>query len=128
MGWLRKRLDNLRRGPQDVAERLSGGLLHVTAERAELTDRPTVQRWLRELRPQHQTQIFVHRPWGTVVAVADRNESVPVFLTDGDRTWIASAPGGADRERLTAEQVEHVLLDALTSAERPRWPDWHDFP
>jgi hypothetical protein len=78
-------LGRFRSGPKDVAERLTGGLLHLQREEAELSDRDTVQRWLREMRPEHDTQVFVHRPWGTVVAVADRGESVGAFLSDGKK-------------------------------------------
>ena len=127
MGWLRDRLGRFRR-PKDVAERLTGGLLHLQREQAELSDRDAVQRWLREMRPEHDTQVFVHRPWGTVVAVADRGESVGVFLSDGKKTWIAAAPGAADDGHLTPEQIEYVLLDALTAPGPPTWAEWRDFP
>ncbi|HEX2771148.1 MAG TPA: hypothetical protein VHN18_01805, partial [Micromonosporaceae bacterium] len=99
MAWISDRLGF--RETNDMAERLSGNLLRLKSERAELCDRDTVQRWLRELRPEHRTQVFVHRPWGTVVAVADRNESVQVFLSDGDTTWFAAAPGSPDGQHLT---------------------------
>lgn len=123
MGWISDRLGS-RGAPQDVAVRLSGNLLRLKSERAELSDRNTVQAWLRELRPEHETQVFVHRSWGTVLAVADRNPSVQVFLYDGDKTWWAAAPGSPDEQHLTPEQVEHILLDALASPARPSWPDW----
>ncbi|GAA4571697.1 hypothetical protein GCM10023176_32990 [Micromonospora coerulea] len=128
MGWLRDRLGRLRGGPMDVAERLTGGLLHLEQEQADLSDRDTVRRWLRELRPEHQTQVFVHRQWGTVVAVADRGQSVGVFLSDGKKTWIAPAPGTTDGQHLTPEQIEYVLLDALTAPGPPTWAEWQDFP
>jgi hypothetical protein len=126
MGWLRDRLGCFRSGPKDVAERLSGGLLHLQQEQAELSDRDTVQRWLREMRPEHDTQVVVHRPWGTLVAVADRGESVGVFLSDGEKTWIAAAPGATDGRHLTPEQIEYVLLDALTAPGPPTWAEWRD--
>ena len=66
MGWLRDRLGRFRDGPKEVAERLTGSLFHLEQEQAALTDREAVQRWLREMRPEHETQVFVHRPWGTV--------------------------------------------------------------
>jgi hypothetical protein len=125
MGWLRDRLGRFRR-PKDVAERLTGGLLRLQREQAELSDRDTVQRWLREMRPEHDTQVFVHRPWGTVVAVADRGESVGLFLSDGKKTWIAAAPGATDGQYLTPEQIEYVLLDALTAPGPPDWAEWRD--
>jgi len=128
MGWLRDRLGRLRGGPMNVAERLTGGLLDLQQEEAELSDRDTVVRWLREMHPDHRTQILVHRPWGTIAAVADRGESVAVFLSDGKRTWIAAAPGAPDDGYLTPGQVEHVVLDALTAPEPPTWAEWRDFP
>jgi hypothetical protein len=128
VGWLRDRLGRFGRGPKDVAERLTGGLLHLEGEQAELSDRDTVQRWLREMRPEHQTQVFVHRPWGTVVAVADRGESVGVFMSDGKKTWIAAAPGATDGQHLTPEQIEYILLDALTAPGPPAWAEWREFP
>jgi hypothetical protein len=27
---------------------------------------------------------------------------------------------------LTPEQVEHILIDSLTSTQAPPWPDWHE--
>ena len=128
MGWLRDRLGRMRGGPEEVAERLTGGLLRLDRDQAELSDHDTVRRWLREMRPEHQTQVFVHRPWGTVLAVADRGDSVGVFLSDGNRTWIATAPGAADDQPLTPEQIEYVVLDALTAQERPKWAEWREFP
>jgi hypothetical protein len=126
VGWLRDRLARFRSGPKDVAERLTGGLLHLEQEQAELSDRGTVQRWLREMRPEHETQVFVHRPWGAVVA--DRGESVGVFLSDGKKTWIAAARGATHGQHLTPEQIEYVLLDALTAPGPPAWAEWRDFP
>ena len=126
MGWLRDRLT--RSGPKDVAERMTGGLLHLRREQAELGDRDTVQRWLREMRPEHQAQVFVHRPWGTLVAVADRGDSVGVFLSDGKKTWVAATPGASDGQHLTPEQIEYVVLDALTSPGPPSWAEWREFP
>jgi hypothetical protein len=38
---------------------------------------------VRELRAYRAQQVLVHRPWGTVAAVADRHYPVRVFLTDG---------------------------------------------
>jgi hypothetical protein len=78
------------------------------------------------MRPEHDTQVFVHRPWGTVVAVADSGESVGLFLSDGKKTWIAAAPGATDGQYLTPEQIEYVLLDALTAPGPPHWAEWRD--
>src|SRR3954447_15607614 len=60
MGWLRDRLGRLRGGPMDVAERLTGGLLDLQQEEAELSDRGTVVRWLREMDP-----LTVRKFWST---------------------------------------------------------------
>jgi hypothetical protein len=126
--WLRERFGRFWSGPKDVAERLTGNVLHLEKDQAELSDRDTVQKWLREMRPEHQTQVFVHRPWGTIVAVADRGESVGVFMSDGKKTWIAAARGAPDGQDLTPEQIEYVLLDALTASGPPTWAEWRDFP
>jgi hypothetical protein len=45
-------------------------------------------------------------------------------MSDGDHSWTAEVPGTADQRDLTLDQVEHVVLDALTSSERPKWPEW----
>jgi len=125
VGWVRHLFGRAGRS-KELAERLTTrGWFKVTAESAALSDRQTVQRWLRELRPERDQQILVHRSWGTVVAVADRRHPVGVFLSDGDKSWVA-APPGADNDRdLTPEQVAHVVLDALTAPGRPGWPEWH---
>ena len=106
--------------------RLSGGVFRTKGEQAALSDRATVQRWLREMRPEQQVQVWVHRAWGTIAAVADRNESVGVFLSDGKNSWMAHAPGAPDDQPLTPGQVEHVMLDALTAPGRPAWADWRE--
>jgi hypothetical protein len=123
MGWLQNRSG---KPPKDVAERLtSRGLFRTTSDTAALSDDETVRRWLRELQLQRDQQIFVHRPWGTVVAVADRRHTVQVFFTDGDKTWVAVPPGaGDDTKDLTPAQVSLVVLDALTASAPPAWPDW----
>jgi hypothetical protein len=125
MGWLRDRLRR-RKPPQDVAEWLTGaGLFRVHTERVPLTDAETVQRWLRQLDPDLNHQVHIRRPWGVIAAVTDRRNPVAVVMSDlEDRSWGAYPPGGDGHAELTADQVEHVMLDALTSAERPAWPDW----
>jgi hypothetical protein len=129
VGWLRGLFTMFDGPPQDSAERLtSRGPLKVAREPAALTDRHTVQRWLRDLRPERDQQIFIHRPWGTVAAVADGHHPIGVYLSDGDRSWAAAAPGATDTQELTLEQVEHIMLDALTSPDRPRWPQWRQVP
>ena len=121
MGWRRDR-------PQleDVAERLTRrGLFRVDRDSASLSEHGTVRTWLRQLYPTCDQQILVHRHWGTIGAVADRRHPVTVIRHDGDKSWFATAPGAADRQPLTPDQVEHILLDALTADRHPQWPDWH---
>jgi len=121
MKWRRDRPARL----EDIAERLTvRGLFRVDRDSAPLSDRGMVQRWLRELHRGRDQQVFVHRRWGTVVAVADGRHPVTVILHDGEKSWSAAAPGAADDQELTPDQVEHVLLDALASESRPQWPDW----
>src|SRR5215203_800520 len=109
------RLRGRRRRPEDVAERLTGhGPFRVARAAAELSDRETVQRWLRELHRDRDEQVVVHRPWGTIAAVADGRHPVTVILSAEEKSWYAAAPGAADDQELTPDQVEHVLLDALT--------------
>jgi hypothetical protein len=111
---------------EDVAELLTGrGLFRVERESAPLSDRGTVQRWLRELHRERNQQLLVHRRWGTIGAVADGRNPVSVILHDGEKSWFATAPGAADDQELTGDQVEHILLDALTAGSPPQWPDWH---
>ncbi|HZB48494.1 MAG TPA: hypothetical protein VE547_05320 [Mycobacteriales bacterium] len=122
MRWLPDR----RAQSNDVAERLTPrGLFRVDRDSASLSDRGTVQTWLRELHQDSRQQVFIHRPWGTIVADTDRQHPVTVILFDGEKSWVATAPGAGERQALTPEQVEHIMLDALTADSRPQWPDWH---
>ena len=89
-----------------------------------LTDRETVRSWVRALRPDRDEQVMVHRPWGSLAAVSDGKHPVGVILSDGEHTWVAEVPGAADQKDLTLEQVEHVVLDGMTSSARPQWPAW----
>jgi hypothetical protein len=112
--------------PEEVAERLTRrGLFRVDGDSASLSDRGTVRRWLHELRPERDQQVVVHRHWGTIAAVADRRHPVTVVMSDGEKSWFATAPGAPDDQELTPDQVAHILLDALTADSRPQWPDWH---
>jgi len=45
-------------------------------------------------------------------------------MSDGEKSWFAVPPGAVDDRDLTPEQVEHILLDALTASGPPEWPDW----
>lgn len=125
MNWLRGR--RAAAAPRDVAERLTRrGLFRVDAESASLSDGETVRRWLRELDSERDQQVFVHRPWGTIAAVADGRHPVTVVMSDGEHSWSANPPGSIDSQDLTPEQVEHVVLDALMSSTPPDWPEWRD--
>lgn len=97
-----------------------------------LSDADTVRRWIRAIRPEADQQIHIRRPWGTVVAMADRKQPMAVFLSDGEHAWVAEPPDAPQPTKghyadLTLEQVEHVMVDALTSRERPEWPKWSVF-
>ena len=125
MGWLRNRFGRTGGRPKYLAERLTTrGPFRVTRESAALSDRETVQSWLRELHPKRDQQIHIVRSWGTVLAVADGRHPVKVLLSDGKKSWFAAIPGAADNLNLTPDQVEHVLLDALTASSPPGWPEW----
>lgn len=111
---------------QDVAELLtSPGLFRTSSETVPLGERDTVRRWLRELDPDLGQQVHIRRPWGVIAAVSDRHEPVGVVMQEPDgRAWGAYVPGADRREPLTPEQVEEVMLAALTSTGRPPGPDW----
>jgi hypothetical protein len=122
MGWLRDRVGRFSGRPKDVAERLTTrGLFRVVRESAALSERETVQDELHQARDQ---QVAIFRSWGTVVAVADARHPVTVFLSDADKSWFAVPPEVSDDGDLTPDQVEHVLLDALTASSPPTWPEW----
>jgi len=59
------------------------------------------------------------------VASASDGEPLSVFLGDGEHTWYAVPPGGALDEDLSQRQVERLMLEAVSSPERPAWPEWH---
>jgi hypothetical protein len=61
---------------------------------------------------------------GTVAAVAGGGRPTGVVMSDGDKPWFAAAPGAADGQDLTPDQVEHVMLDALSSSAPPEWAQW----
>jgi hypothetical protein len=125
MSWLRGR--GAKAAPSEVAERLTRhGLFRVDREAVSLSDGDTVRLWLRRLASERDQQVLVHRPWGTVAAVADGRNPLTVVMSDGEHSWVAAAPGSVDDQDLTPEQVEHVMLDALASSARPEWPKWCD--
>jgi len=100
MRWRRDRSVRL----QDVAERLTRrGLFRMDGDSASLDDRGTVLAWLRDMRPERDQQVLVHRRWGTIVAVADGRHPVGVFLYDGEKSWLASAPGAGEDQELTPD-------------------------
>ena len=126
MRWLPDLMSRREPLPQDVAERFSkAGMFRVTMERVAVTDVDTVRRWLRELDSRSGHQVHIRRPWGVLVALGDGRHPVDVVLADDeDRSWSAHPPGGSEDLSLTPEQVEYVMLDALSSTERPAWPGW----
>lgn len=124
VGWFRRRAEpsvEKSNVPQERARRLTArGRRRTDSDVAGLDDREVVQGWLRELGGDRDQQVYVDRSWGTVVAVAERRyDGINVFLSDGERTWHASLPGADSTADLAPAQVEHVLLDALTSTGPP---------
>ena len=120
MAWWNKRSGD----PRDLVERLSGRALGAPgSEQTTLDDSATVQLWLRDLGAADQ-QVLVHRPWGTVAAVADGRHPVEVVMSDGESSWTAEPPGAEGVHGLTPDQVQHVVLDSLTSTGPPEWPAW----
>jgi len=127
MGWLLDRFTRGSREPGESAERLTRrGLFRVESESAALTDQETIRGWLRGLTTARDQQVLVHRAWGTVAAVADGRHPVVVVLSDGEHSWSAAVPGAAGSKELSPDQVEHVMLEALTAPSRPQWPTWVD--
>jgi hypothetical protein len=58
------------------------------------------------------------------VAISDGTHPVSVIGTDGEHSWFAVPRGAADNAELSLQEIEKIMLDALTSAMRPSWPDW----
>jgi hypothetical protein len=111
-------------GEPERVERLTNSKTDINQELVELSERDLVQNWMREIGPHSAHMVFVHRGWGTVSAVPDREAGVDVFWTDGTSTWHAVPPGAPDNQALTPGQVERIILDATTSSGPPEWPDW----
>jgi hypothetical protein len=130
VGWLRKSSSEPSRVTGDCALLLTTTrwLPHrVEEESAPLCDVETVRRWVRTLRTDQQ--VHVRRSWGAVLAVCDGKDPVRVFLADGEKSWVAEPPDATTKAKggyadLTLEQVEFVMVDALTSPDRPEWPRW----
>jgi hypothetical protein len=114
------------RPAREFAERLTRqGLFGVQSEEAPLDARDLVRRWLHEQRSGGDQQVLVHRSWGTLAAVPDRRQPTSVIMNDdGDRAWFAAPPGAGDDTDLTPDQIEWIVLDALTSSGPPAWPRW----
>jgi hypothetical protein len=99
----------------------------TVAESVELTDATTVRRWLHDLTPGEDVTIVVHRWWGAIAVVASGADPVSVFLSEPEgTTFYAVAPRAPDDQHLTADQVERIVIDALTSIRPPDWPDWRE--
>jgi hypothetical protein len=102
----------------------------VTGETVALSDRTTVVRWLREIHRYRDQTIIIHRPWGSVCVVADGLPPSAVLMASDDGRFYAAYPGSTipqTNPQLTPDQVEHVMVDALTSVGPPRWPEWRQF-
>jgi hypothetical protein len=107
----------------DLVERLTTArALRDDGVQVPLADSATVRRWLRDMGPAET--VLVHRAWGTLAARAGREDTVNVFLSDGASAWYAVPPGTHEAHPLTLGQVEHIVLDAMSSPERPAWPHW----
>ena len=130
INWSRRRGDAKTPSPahpplEDVAVRLTGqGRGEIEKEVVPLTDRHTVLRWLREMRDVPDQQVWVHRPWGLIVAVTSIHSPITVLFHDGENVWTAEPPNSIQESELTPDQAEYVVLEALTVAEVPSWPHW----
>jgi hypothetical protein len=121
----RQRSDAKRRGPVDLAERwTSTGWRKSRGESVSVRDRDAVDVWLRELGDAGKQQVMIHRPWGTIAAVADRRGRLAVVMADSGHSWSAAAPGGKRGSELSRDQVRVVMTEALDSAHRPTCVDW----
>ncbi|NIL59719.1 hypothetical protein [Salinispora arenicola] len=121
--------------PMDVVERLTTrrqGLFRkvVTGDTVSLGDRDAVVRWLRELHQERNQTVIIHRPWGSVCVVGEGKAPTDILMSEGDRMWYAARAGSnlpQKHPQLAPDEVEHVMLDALTSDTPPRWPEWREF-
>jgi hypothetical protein len=112
------------RARTDLADRIfARGTLATGGEQVPLAEGETVRGWLREMGPEDT--VLVHRAWGTVAVRNDRREpTAGVFLSDGANAWFAVPPGAEDHHPLTLPEIEHIVLEAMTSPTRPAWPRW----
>jgi hypothetical protein len=126
MGWFRRREAPAGEPPEEGVDRLtSRGRRDVDCESTTLDDRETVLKWVRDLRPDQDVQIFVNRSWGVVFASGGDGQPPGVIMGDGEHAWYAVPPGGGEKANLTPEQLERLMLEAMSSPDRPSWPDWH---
>jgi hypothetical protein len=126
-GGIRQRLGDAgvkaARSRVDIAERVaSDRKAEAGGEQVPVADSATVQQWLRDLGPD--VTVLVHRPWGTVAAQGSGKRPINVFLSEGASAWFAVPPGATDDHLLTPLQVEHIVLEAMSSPQRPAWPRW----
>lgn len=107
----------------DSAERITPrGVTATSGEQVSLAEGEKVRGWLRELGPEET--VLVHRAWGTLAARHDRRYPPGVILSDSTGAWFAVPPDAADNDPLTLKQVEHIVIEAMTSPARPQWPRW----
>jgi len=97
------------------------------SELVDVSDEATVRRWVSEIEPGQDVTVVVRRPWGTIAVVAGGKHPPSVFLADDtDTPRYAVAPGAPGDQHLTPDEVERIVVDALTSAGPPDWPDWRE--
>ena len=91
--------------------------VHRDESRTQGLDRLELIRFL-----QVAQTISVHH--GALAYLLGINALRATEAADGEHSWFAVPPGAVDANDLTLEQVEHIVLDALTASQRPAWPDW----
>ena len=127
MGWFRRRKAPAEQVRKEGVQRLtSRGRRDVDSEETTLDDHATVLRWVRDLRSARHVQVFVDRSWGVVVASSGDGEPPGVIVGDGENAWYAAPPGGGKKANLTQDQLEQLMIEVLSSPERPKWPEWHE--
>jgi hypothetical protein len=60
---------------------------------------------------------------GVLAVVADERNPLAVVVSDGSHSW-AARPDASGRTELTTDQIEHLVLEAMTAEERPTGPTW----